>query len=461
MPSLISKDEFDDILRSLNLFPEGASLKQINQSLELPLPSYTLQRRLAFLVREGKVHTKGKARALRYKLPGAPDTVVTEQPIAELQKEYPIPLSSISQKLLRKVTQPIQARTPVGYSRKFLDDYRPNTTAYLSDSVRKRLFELGRTDGEQPAGTYAREIFNRLLIDLSWNSSRLEGNTYSLLETERLLELNEISEGKDLAEAQMILNHKAAIEFIVDAAQEIDINRQTVLNVHALLANNLLADPNAYGNIRSKMIAIGKSVYHPLIVPTIINECFDQILDTARAIHDPFEQAFFLMVHLPYLQPFEDVNKRVSRLVANIPLIRDNLSPLSFMDVPQNTYVNGLLAVYELNSIDLLRDVFMWAYERSSALYSATVQTLGEPDPFRLRYRNIICETIANIVQKSIDKKGAIKIIKLKANQFVSPEDKLRFIEVVEIELRGLHEGNIARYRLRPLEYEAWKKVWH
>ena len=92
------------------------------------------------------------------------------------------------------------------------------------------------------------------------------------------------------------------------------------------------------------------------------------------------------MVHIPYLQPFEDVNKLVSRLIANIPLIRLNLSPLSFVDVPQKTYINGLLAVYELNQIDLLRDVFIWAYERSCALYSATRQTLGEPDAFRLRY---------------------------------------------------------------------------
>ena len=80
------------------------------------------------------------------------------------------------------------------------------------------------------------------------------------------------------------------------------------------------------------------------------------------------------MVHFPYFQPFEDVNKRVSRLVANIPLIRLNLCPLSFVDVPQKTYIKGLLAIYELNQIELLRDVYIWAYERSCALYSATCQ---------------------------------------------------------------------------------------
>ena len=181
-----------------------------------------------------------------------------------------------------------------------------------------------------------------------------------------------------------------------------------------------------------------KSVYHPLAVPDLVNECFEQVLDTAKAIRNPFEQAFFLMVHIPYLQPFEDVNKLVSRLIANIPLIRLNLSPLSFVDVPQKTYINGLLAVYELNQIDLLRDVFIWAYERSCALYSATRQTLGEPDPFRLRYWNLIFETVANIVKGQVNKKDAIKSIKMTAISSEPLDDQPRFIETVEIELRSL-----------------------
>ncbi len=461
MPRPIPKAELDDILRSLGLFPKGASLKQIQKALKVPLPPYTLQRRLAFLIKEGKVNTQGKARALRYKLIRTFKEKIERNSTSKEKKEYKIPLSPESENIQTQVRQPIQARTPVGYNRKFLDEYRPNVTSYLPDSICQRFFELGKTDGERPAGTYAREIFNRILIDLTWNSSRLEGNTYSILETERLLELSEAAEGKNLEETQMILNHKAAIEFLIDSADQIDINKQTVLNVHALLANNLIADPKACGRVRSKMIGIAKSVYHPLVVPDVINECFQQILDTAKAIQNPFEQAFFLMVHLPYLQPFEDVNKRVSRLAANIPLIRLNLSPLSFMDVPQKTYINGLLAVYELNQVDLLRDVFIWAYERSCALYSATRQTLGEPDPFRLRYRNLLFETVANVVKERMNKKGAIREIRIIASQSVPPEDQSRFIKTVEIELRSLHEGNIARYRLRLSEYEAWHQLWH
>src|SRR5690606_15296322 len=127
----------------------------------------------------------------------------------------------------------------------------------LSAEQRKELLRLGTVeDSTKPAGTYARDIFNRLLIDLSWNSSRLEGNTYSLLETKRLIELGEVAEGKGATEAQMILNHKAAIEFLIDSADEIDFNKLTICNLHALLSDNLLGDPSASGKLREIRVDI-------------------------------------------------------------------------------------------------------------------------------------------------------------------------------------------------------------
>ena len=176
--------------------------------------------------------------------------------------------------------------------------------------------------------------------------------------------------------------------------------------------------------------------------------------------HHNFEQAFFAMVHLPYLQPFEDVNKRVSRLAANLPFIRENLSPLSFVDVPERAYVDGILGVYELNRIELLRDVFVWAYERSCARYAAVRRSLGEPDPFRLRYRILVAETVSEIVAGGMDKKVATAFIKRRATEDVPPEDQARFIEVVETAVMSLHEGNIARYRLRLTQYLSWKETW-
>lgn len=439
------------IISVIERYPEGASLQDIVTNLGISLSTRSLQRRLSRLLDLGCIVVEGKARARRYKVTQASEVG---------SKSYQIPLSRGAEEVQVAVTKPVLARTPVGYNRKFLDAYRPNETSYLPKDVCDRFLELGKTDGERPAGTYAREIYNRILIDLSWNSSRLEGNTYSLLETELLLEKSEAAAGKDVVETQMILNHKTAIEFLIDAADEVNIDRHTVLNVHALLSDNLLADPRGCGAVRSKLIGIAKSVYHPLSVPNVIDECFAQVLDTARAIKNPFEQAFFLMVHLPYLQPFEDVNKRVSRLVANVPLIRLNLSPLSFADVPKKAYINGLLGVYELNRIDLLRDVFIWAYERSCALYSATCQSLGEPDPFRLKYRTSIRETVSDVVKQKADKKQAVAQIKSVAHASIPSQDQAKFVETVERELRSLHEGNIARFRLTPSEFAAWSQFW-
>ena len=258
----------------------------------------------------------------------------------------------------------------------------------------------------------------------------------------------------------MILNHKAAIELLVDQTDELGFNRYTILNLHALLADNLLADSQACGRLRRIPVSVGGTVYHPLEVPQLIDECFEQILDTAAAITDPFEQSFFALVHLAYLQGFEDVNKRVSRLAANIPLIRGNLCPLSFVDVPERAYIDGVLAIYELNRVELLRDLFVWAYERSSARYSAVRQSLGEPDPFRLRNRALIVKLVSEVVRSGMDKRAAVVLARKSAAEQVPPAEQARFVEVVETELISLHEGNIARYRLRLAEYQDWRQGW-
>jgi len=301
---------------------------------------------------------------------------------------------------------------------------------------------------------------NRLLIDLAWNSSRLEGNTYSLLDTKRLIELGEEAQGREHLEAQMILNHKDAIEFLVGSAEEIGFNRHTILNLHALLANNLLADPAAAGRLRHIGVGIERSAFHPLEVPKLIAECFDQILAAALAIKDPFERAFFVMVQLPYLQPFDDVNKRVSRLAANIPLIKSNLSPLSFVDVPRAIYTEAMFGVYELKKVDLLKDVFVWAYERSAARYAAVRQSLGEPDPFLLRHRAHLREVVGEIIRGRMNKKAAVAHIAAWSKSKIDAGEQPRFTEAVERELMSLHEGNFARYQIRPSEFAAWREIW-
>ena len=154
------------------------------------------------------------------------------------------------------------------------------------------------------------------------------------------------------------------------------------------------------------------------------------------------------------------MNTRVSRLAANLPLIRANLCPLSFVDVPTQAYVDGLLGVYELNRVELLRDVFCWAYERSCARYSVIRQSLGEPDPFRLRHRAIIAETIRTVVAGKMDRTAAVAHIRRRATGSFSEGERNRFIELVETDLMNLHEGNLARARLSPVEYSAWREGW-
>lgn len=254
----------------------------------------------------------------------------------------------------------------------------------------------------------------------------------------------------------MVLNHKAAIEFLVDHGGELAFDRQTLLNLHALLSDNLLPDPAAGGRLRRIAVGIHDSVYHPLEVPQLIEEYFQQVVDTAAAIHNPFEQAFFAMVHLPYLQPFEDVNKRVSRLAANIPFIRHNLSPLSFIEVPQRAYVEGLLGVYELNQVGLLRDLFVWAYEQSAKRYVVVRQSLGEPDKFRLRFRNELTEVVGEIVRGGLA--PTVEAVTEAARKHVPPEQLDDFVRMTINDLDNLHEGNFARFRLRPSEFQAWSK---
>lgn len=457
VPSVLSSTH-EAVLKAVAQSAAGANIEQIEAQLPQPPTRRTLQRWLNALVGQGRLRKEGQARSTRYLLPvqAAPEAAAAAAP-----RDVFFPLSDEARAIDIAVRQPVQHRTPVGYRRSFLDSYRPNTTFYLHAALRAELQALGQVAAHnEPAGTYARSIANRLLIDLSWNSSRLEGNTYSLLETERLLSAGDAAEGKGALEAQMILNHKAAIEFLMDCTPDMGFNRYTLLNLHALLSDNLLPDPTASGRLRTVAVGIGQAVFLPLEGPQLIAECFAQVLDTAAAIQDPLEQAFFAMVHLPYLQPFEDVNKRVSRLAANIPLIQHNLCPLSFVDVPPAAYISAMLGVYELNRIELLRDVFAWAYKRSCARYSAVRQSLGEPDPFRLRYRALIFDTVAEVVRAAMNKQRAIAFVARQARQHLPPADQHRFVEVTETELMSLHEGNMARYRLRPSEFEAWRQGW-
>ncbi len=411
----------------------------------------TLQRRLKLLEGQGIVEIEGAGRSLRYK--------AAKKPVGPFHGDPYVPVSVDGAEIRDLVRSPIHERRPVPYDRTLLEAYTPNESRYLHLKTRLHLQSMGAVEGhERPAGTYARSILDRLLIDLSWASSRLEGNTYTRLDTMQLIQFGQAAEGKDRTEAQMILNHKAAIELLIDNADSVGFNRFTLKNLHAALADNLLHDPTEAGRLRTRIVQVSGTVYQPLSVPQELERLFDVILEKAQAIEDPFEQAFFVMVHLPYLQAFVDVNKRVSRLAANIPLIRRNLVPLSFIDVPERAYVEGTLGVYELGRIELLRDVFTWAYERSCHQYAAIKETVREPDPLRLRYREHLSLAVRDIV-KGCDEPDRRSLRASSLTVGIPADDADAFVDMVLRDLAMLHPGNIARYRIRLAEYQAWQKI--
>lgn len=443
------------LLRVLENASEGLTRAEAQRRAGLDdASSATVRRWLHELIDSGRVRSEGETKSRRYLAVRMPASAVT----SHLETDGIVPVSVEGESVRRQVTQPISSRRPNSYIRGFLDSYRPNETFYLPAGMRRHLMELGRTTTTpQPGGTYARQILQRLLIDLSWNSSRLEGNTYSLLDTERLLVEDMAASGKGPVEKQMILNHKAAIEWVVGVVGDGPprIRASLLCNLHALLMENLVGDPADEGRVRSRPVQIGGSTFIPLAIPQQIQECLTQVALVADAITDPFEQSFFFLVHLPYLQPFIDGNKRTARLAANLPLIRENLRPLTFVDVEEKIFVEAVLGVYELRRVELLRDVFAWSYERSCARYSAIQQSLGEPDPFRLAHRVLIKDTVAALVRGGHSAEDIDDALAPFAERLPASE-RPRFQAVVETELRGLHDGNFGRLGLRPSEFEAW-----
>jgi len=441
-----------EILKSIQLASGGLTLIEL-LNLHPTLARRTAQRYIAGLIDQGSIAAIGEGRARRYFC-----QALNQKSHTQHTDQFPafIPLSADSLDIVAYIDQPTEARIPVGYQRDFFDAYQPNKDAYLSESLRRQLHRIGKTtEQSQPAGTYSRAILNRLLIDLSWASSHLEGNTYSRLDTLHLIENGKAAPGKAALETQMILNHKTAIELLVENIDSAELNRYTLMNLHSALSENLLPNPADEGRIRQHAVDIGKSVYRPISTPQLLEQQFDMLLGKANQITDPFEQSFFMMVHLPYLQPFADINKRTSRLAANLPLFRANLCPLTFLDVPEQAYSRATLGVYEMTRVELLRDLYVWAYERSAQEYLAIKQELAEPDPLRLTWRELIKKTIRHVVKTQTA--DALTIIDEMVYKDVPDSQQGAVKALIVEELRRIHEGVLARYGLRPSEFEAWK----
>ena len=198
MAKRMPEEELDAIEAIVGGHPDGIGVQNIARELGTDIPRRTLQYRLKYLVDANRLVKEGEKRWVSYRIPAveAKREAAGGDVRDEREAEAHVPVSKGGAEIQKYVRKPVAARKPVGYNRKFLESYRPNVSAYLSEKERAHLEEVGTpTTGEQPPGTYAKQILNRLLIDLSWNSSRLEGNTYSLLDTKRLIEFGEEAEG--------------------------------------------------------------------------------------------------------------------------------------------------------------------------------------------------------------------------------------------------------------------------
>lgn len=441
-----------EIIILLGKHPAGLSRRQISNKLDILLNNKTLQRRLAALIDDGHIIRTGDRKLARY----YPPQVFLETDKGQLKDNSAHIFSALAQKKLIFLDKPLYTRRRVSYNRDFLDSYVPNQSQYVSQKRVKALMEAGKRFDEQlAAGTYARQILQRLLIDLSYNSSRLEGNTYSRLDTEKLVEEGIAAEGKVHEETVMIMNHKEAIQFLVENAENIELNSLTIRNLHHLLSQDLLANPQACGNIRTLQVDIGRSSYKPLDNPHVLKELFELILQKAKKIKNPFEQSFFLLIHLSYLQPFEDVNKRTSRLSCNIPLIQANLCPLSFTDVAQDDYTAALLCIYEKNDVEPMQELFVWAYHRSCEQYRVVKTAIGEIDVFRIQHRQQRKDVMGQIVRQGLHGAAAEELIE-DFCQLQNIEDIDKFTAMTLADLSSLHAGAIIGLGITQVQLVAW-----
>ncbi|MFT7006297.1 MAG: Fic family protein [Colwellia sp.] len=225
-----------------------------------------------------------------------------------------------------------------------------------------------------------------------------------------------------------------------------------------MLSQDLLANPKACGKIREIEVGISQSAYMPLSNPHQLDEYLSLILRKADKIKDPFEKSFFLLLHLSYLQAFEDVNKRTARLSCNISFIQHNLCPMSFIDVPQEDYFKSLLYFYETNQIEPALELFEWAYLRSCDQYDVVTESLGEIDTYRIQHRADRKIAMGHIIRQKLDDAAVNQYLEQYCRDNNIPsEDK--FISMTLSDLAQLHEGSIIGLGITEKIFIEWKNA--
>jgi Fic family protein len=274
------------------------------------------------------------------------------------------------------------------------------------------------------------------------------------LDTERLLLRGDTAEGKLDEEKVMILNHKEAIRYLVDNAPRLKVDRNVICTLHYLLADGLV-EPKYAGKVRDHGVRIGGSTYIPFEDPKQLQLQLQTISEKAAEILDPYEQSFFLLTQTSYLQAFADVNKRTARLAANIPLITNNLVPLAFSDVEVKDYMSAMIAIYELQDIRPLADLYVYSYMRTCAAYDSTVKALGF-DEVRVRYRQQRREVIREVILKRLVGTKMKKTISAEAEKHIPKPNQQTFINHALEDLKHMDESRSAGLGISPDELAKW-----
>lgn len=336
-------NESRDILQYLHYHPLS-SRGDITAGTAFKGSDATLKRMIAAGIKAGDIVAEGKARATRYRL----------SPQAQLL----MPLNLDTYFALEVDERQVQSSYNfdlinglLAETRLFSDKDQVHLDA-LQEEFRQHISEL--TDNE-----YRKEM-ERLGIDLSWKSSQIEGNTYTLLETERLLRESKTAEGKSKEEAVMLLNHKDALSFVLDNPDYLkELTVSHIEDIHQLLTKDLSIDKG----LRRHRVGITGTNYHPLDNEFQIREAMREACELINSKSNIFEKALLTLVLLSYIQPFSDGNKRTARITSNAILIANDYCPLSFRSVDSIDYKKAMLIFYEQNNLYAFKQIFMEQFE--------------------------------------------------------------------------------------------------
>lgn len=335
-------DATREILQYLHYAP-NASRDDIAQGIAFEGSEATFKRIIAALVKSGDIIAEGKARATRYVL----------SPKAHLL--MPLNLDTYFSKDID------ERQVQTSFNFELINEQLPKVELFTDEELAtlSLLHNEFRHNVEDMSVNEYRKEMERLGIDLSWKSSQIEGNTYSLLETERLLRESKTADGKTKEEAIMLLNHKDALRFILDNPdylQELTVSH--IEDIHILLTKDLSVDKG----IRHRRVGITGTNYRPLDNEFQIREA---MRDTCKLINmksNVFEKALLTLVLLSYIQAFTDGNKRTARITSNAVLIANGYCPLSFRSVDSIDYKKAMLIFYEQNNIYAFKQIFIQQY---------------------------------------------------------------------------------------------------